>query len=146
MEQNEKMRMPLLLLTVIVLASGCGMQEDNNRAGGNDSTLTDTEHPGEMPSNEEMLIGARNQVPSTVEKINSEKHFYSKEDAKQLVRKHLKLQDTEGVSVTFEGFKEDFYLFHVSEMVHFNNQPEKMSRGWYVVDPTSGEVTLEKNN
>lgn len=138
------MRVLFFLFTVLVMASGCGIQDGNNEAGGNSPTLTDTEHTGEVPSNEEMLIGARNQFPSAAENMNSEKSFYSKEDAKLLVKKHLQLNKNESMSVTFEGFKDDHYLFHVYDLVHFNNQPEKMTRGWYKVNPESGKVTLEK--
>ncbi|MGM0838873.1 MAG: hypothetical protein ACQEV7_22275 [Bacillota bacterium] len=136
------MRILFYLFTVLIMASGCGIQGGNNEAEGNSPTLTETQHTGEVPSDEEMLIGARNQFPSAAENMNSEKRFYSQEEAKLLVKKHLQLNNAE--SITFEGFKDDHYLFHVYDLVHFNNQPEKMTRGWYKVDPESGKVSLEK--
>ncbi|WP_139364913.1 hypothetical protein [Sutcliffiella halmapala] len=137
------MKKLLFLFATLLFINGCGIQKQANEPGF-PPAMTETQYDGEVPSDEDMIIGAKNQIRLKVGNENQQDGYYSEAEAKQLVKNHLKLQNSESVIISFEGFDNKDYLFHVYALVHFNNKPEKLTRGWYKVNPQSGKITTTK--
>ncbi|WP_223700500.1 hypothetical protein [Sutcliffiella deserti] len=136
----------LFTLSVIMVLSGCGTNGQETESRENPPTLTQTHFNEEIPSDEDMIIGARNQITLNLEDQLEDKEYYSKEEAKLLVEKHLNRQKNDSSTISFEGFKDNHYLFRVYDLVHFNNKPEKLTRGWYRVSPESGKISAVKKD
>ncbi|KMJ58336.1 hypothetical protein AB685_10560 [Bacillus sp. LL01] len=128
--------LPVLFLIVAIV--GCGNQNEIENTKG-PSIMEARKEPGRL-SSEELLRDARNEAMIQVENPPTEA-ISSKEQAKSKVMDHLDLTEHDSTSVSFEGMQGKYYVFHVSNLVHFNNQPEKLSRGWYRVNRNTGEVS-----
>jgi hypothetical protein len=131
----------IAFLVIIISAAGCANQQQQPEKG---PTISQTRNEPGLPSDEELIRDARNEVIINVENINRKNTYVSQEQAKSLETKHLHLKTSDSTSVNFERYEGDYYLFHVTDLVHFNIQPEHMSRGWYKVNPNTGEVLLYK--
>lgn len=138
--QHKHLLIPLLF----VLFCGCANQSEEENAKG--PTITEERKQPGLMSNDELIRDSRNEVVINGDKNkdNNGQVNISKQEAKSSVMEYLNLTRNDSTSVTYEGISGNFYLFHVSDLVHFNNQPEKMSRGWYQVNRTTGEVSLWK--
>ncbi|WP_404449608.1 hypothetical protein LG307_08010 [Sutcliffiella horikoshii] len=134
----------LLIPLLFVFFCGCANQSEEENAKG--PTITEERKQPGLMSNDELIRDSRNEVLINVDKTNGDNDEVkiSRQEAKSSLMEYLELNRHDSTDVTYEGISGDFYLFHVSDLVHFNNQPEKMSRGWYQVNRTTGEVSLRK--
>lgn len=131
----------LVALLLVVIIGGCNNQENIENTKG-PTIMEARKEPGRL-SNDEWIRDARNEAMIQVENPQADR-VSSKEEAKAKVMDHLKLTDHDSTSVSFEGMQGDYYVFHASDLVHFNNHPERLSRGWYKVNRSTGEVSTWK--
>lgn len=133
------MKKLLFLVAAILILNGCNMQKQKDEPGF-PPAMTEKPADGEIPSDEDMIIGAKNQIRLDLEPTNLNSDIYSKEEAAQLLKNHLQRPNDDSLSISYEGFRIDHYLFQVE-----SNQQEKAHRERYSVNPKSGHVTLIKD-
>lgn len=131
----------LVALLLVVIIGGCSNQNNVENTKG-PSIMEARKDPGRL-SNDELIRDARNEAMIQVENPPTGE-ISSKEEAKSKVMKYLNITEHDSTSVSFEGMQDDDYVFHVSDLVHFNNHPENMSRGWYKVNRNTGKVSSWK--
>ncbi len=129
------------LLIMVIIIGGCSNQNNMENTKG-PSIMEARKDPGRL-SNDELIRDARNEAMIQVENPKAGK-ISSKEEAKLKVMDHLNLTEHDSTSVSFEGMQGKYYVFHAHDLVHFNNHPEKLSRGWYKVNRNTGEVSSWK--
>ncbi|MGD6775705.1 hypothetical protein [Sutcliffiella horikoshii] len=134
----------LIIPLVFVLSCGCANQREEESAKG--PTITEERKQPGLMSNDELIRDSRNEALINVNNTNgdNDQRKISRQEARSSLMKYLELTRHDSTDVAYEGIDGEFYLFHVSDLVHFNNQPEKLSRGWYKVNRNTGEVSLWK--
>lgn len=134
----------VIIPLVFVLLCGCANQTEEESLKG--PTITEERNQPGLMSNDQLIRDSRNEVLINVENRNGNNEHVkiSKQEARSSLMEYLELTRHDSTDVAYEGIDGEFYLFHVSDLVHFNNQPEKLSRGWYKVNRNTGEVSLWK--
>ncbi|NMH73214.1 hypothetical protein HF078_09030 [Bacillus sp. RO2] len=137
-------RKTMFIPLVIVLLCACTNQNGKENVKG--PTITEERKQPGLMSNDELIRDSRNEVLINVDNArdNNNQANISKQEAKSSVMEYLELTRHDSTNLTYEGTNGDYYLFHASDLVYFNNQPEKLSRGWYKVNRLTGEVSLWK--
>ncbi|TYS70905.1 hypothetical protein FZC76_03130 [Sutcliffiella horikoshii] len=133
----------MFIALVIVLLCACTNQNEKENAKG--PTITEERKQPGLMSNDQLIRDSRNEVLINLDNGESNNEVnISKQEAKSSVIEYLELTRHDSTNITYEGTNGDYYLFHASDLVYFNNQPEKLSRGWYKVHRSTGEVSLWK--
>ncbi len=128
----------IAVLIVTLLLGGCSNQNGMENTKG-PSIMEARKDSGRL-SSDELIRDARNDAMINVEETPARK-IASKEEAKSRVMDYLDLKEHDSTSVSFEGMEGNFYVFHATDLVHFNNHPENLSRGWYKVNRNTGKVS-----
>lgn len=139
---RKRLSVGIGILFILFLCTSCSPQADR---GGPDA-VTNTMYDGQRPTNNEVIIGAKNHAKIDLEDKINPKSFYTKEEGKELVRKHINLQPTTESKITFEGLDGKLYVYHVYDNITVNNETNKLTRGWYTVNPNNGEVKIHYRN
>ncbi|KPB03405.1 hypothetical protein [Bacillus sp. CHD6a] len=137
-------RKTMFISFAMLLLCACTNQYEQENAKG--PTITEERKQPGLMSNDQLIRDSRNEVLINVDNArnNTKQGYISKQEAKSSVMEYLELTRHDSTTIKFEGTNGDFYLFHASDLVYFNNQPEKLSRGWYKVNRSTGEVSLWK--
>lgn len=99
-----------------------------------------------------LLIGAGCSVSGDVyqEDANApekESDLISDIQAESIVREKLGLEENKDVRVEFDRMEEKSYLIHVYDVVENDEgKTQNATRGWYLVDPETKEVTDFKDS
>ena len=140
--KRTKLASSFLIVLILLWCTACAPTADR---GGPDA-VTNTMYDGQRPTNNEVIIGAKNHAKIDMEDKINPKSFYTKEEGKELVRKHINLQPTTDSKITFEGLDGKLYVYHVYDEIKTNNETNKLTRGWYTVNPNNGEVKIHYRN
>ncbi|QFT88583.1 hypothetical protein FIU87_08010 [Bacillus sp. THAF10] len=126
-------KMCILLSCMLLALTACTSPESLKNTG--DQGITNTKNH-ELLSDEELINNSRNEVV-----LNIENRRFTKEEAKALLKNHLNLSNHDKTDLSYEGIDGGEYVFHATDLVHFSNHPEKLSRGWYKVNSSTGKVS-----
>ncbi|MGY3715118.1 hypothetical protein ACWE42_06305 [Sutcliffiella cohnii] len=122
----------------VFILTGCGV--DNNEAIVEDTRRTAHED-GNFPNRTEgLMLRSYGHARIDVEDNVAPKGYYTKEEARNHVKQHLNIQSTSDANVAFEGYAGGLYIFRVFDTIRLNTNTEEITRGWYSVDPHTGDV------
>ncbi|MRX73766.1 hypothetical protein GJU40_16615 [Bacillus lacus] len=122
-------------ITVLLLLSMCcvGCNQTNYDSSGETNQNQGLLHTGDVDAkrDDHILIEARNTLNT-----GREMETISPQQAEDLTRKKLDLEDNHSVDIRYHHKERGLYMIHVFE----NGENASQKTGWYTVDPRTKEL------